>query len=314
MAGGHWSRLLSPLTGCSGIRYKTHMSRILALLFLLVGSGTASAHALDGLQACGVKGTRFRVESSRDPLVPNGEYLLVKSMQPVPDCDRWDWIFLQDRELFQQMSRLLGTNNQLILSAVPEIVHEGLIIDIYAMAMQAETENLQDFQPPLDLHRNALLMTPRTTLYHFYHERKHIGDYLSRSRHIAVALSGLELPQESLEVVQHFIMETSAYAEQFRRLSAPGRDFEFAYQGGHAILKTNGLADRQNEMALHREIFRNYYARPMRSYLDLLRQRQPQLARRLTQAMIPFISPIDLARLNASEMFPEFMPCLNSLM
>lgn len=279
------------------------MPLFLLLIQLLFAATAASAHPLEGLENCGVEGRRLKIENSDDQYLPNGDYLLVTKME-FKKCNRWDWLFLVDEELFKRMSQALKTNTQLILGAPSSISSEGEDYELFGMALKAGMGNFKNFRPQLDDSKHGLLVTPKSSLYTFFHELRHIGDYLTRGDKIYWSMMDVGMDVEQINASILFILEASAYAEQVRKMFESRRPMEYAFRG-HQTVFVHGHDERQRETLFHRGSFREFYAQPMRTLMDSLKRTNPEKFERLMARLKPLITARDLMALDVHRMFPE---------
>lgn len=283
------------------------MSRLIPIIILLLSGHAAWAHSFKDLFDCGIRGRVIKVNHSTNEMIPNGEYLQVTSMEPL-SCSSWDWIFLADPEVYNRMRKILNTGTQLLLSAPGPISVDGHVVELQALTLRARSEAVGHFSPVLNLNHHALLVTPQTNIYGFIHELRHLGDYTSRGDKIFDTLDHLDLDYHASTTILQFVLETSAYAEQFRRLMSANRSMEYVYRNRTALLVA-GETSRKKDLSNHRRYFRKAYAEPMRALLDFFHHAQPRKARELRQALADLIWPEDLVITGVRDLFPELPSC-----
>ncbi len=290
------------------------MSIVFVLLLSLLSGSSATANPLDDLEKCGVQSHRLKVINSKDPLLPDGDYLQVTGLKAV-ECDRWDWIFLRDSELFERMLKFLSTKNHLLLTNPSPIETEYQQSQIIAVAMPAQSVGFKAIRPKIKSSSHALIMTPRTSLYGFLHELKHLGDYNTRGDEILTALDALKLDEERFKIVSDFILETAAYAAQLRQLKTSQREWEFIFwESPMGVKMTPGAQLRDFEAKADASHFRAQYGLPARALLDFLKSYKPVKYKPLIKTLARFVSSQDLKILNIAEMFPELQDCQQHLM
>lgn len=287
------------------------MSRLvvsyLMVTVILMGASSAWARSLKDLDECGIHGRLLKVKNSTNEMIPNGEYLQVTSMEPL-QCSRWDWIFLADQEVYDRMRRILNTGTQLLIAAPEPVKLDGQLTEIKALTLRANSEAVGQFTPTLNQSQHALLVTPQTNIYTFHHELRHLGDYLTRGDKIFDILGELDLNYKDLFTIHDFVLEISAYGEQFRRMMNANRSFEFTFKNNSAFL-ADGNEVRKKELAKHRQYFRKNYAEPMRALIDYLHYAHPSRAQKVRRALVDLVSSDDLHATGVRDLFPELPDC-----